>query len=155
MDKLYFATIMIPLMILSALSVYTVYRDATIRKEKQEFDMLMIKAQSKARVTTSYDDAFRIVDKMLTVSTITAINSLNLKSKTPEQLSVILDDVIIEVSTHVLINISDTLKQQMYNYITEDFLTKYVTDNCRRLLVINIEGDIVQYQKIQKDDKKI
>ena len=152
MERMISILTLMALVLLTCIAVYVIYRDMIVRKEKQDFDMQMIMAQSKAKVTTSYDDAFKIIDKMLIVSTTTKINSLNLRAKTAEQLSVILDDVIIEVSTHVLMNISDALKRQLYNYISEEYLTKYVTDNCRRLLVIHIEGSNIS---IPKEDKKI
>lgn len=152
MERMISILTLMALVLLTCVAVYVIYRDMIVRKEKQDFDMQMIMAQSKAKVTTSFDDAFKIIDKMLMVSTTTKINSLNLRAKTAEQLSVILDDVIIEVSTHVLMNISDALKRQLYNYISEEYLTKYVTDNCRRLLVIHIEGSNIT---IPKEDKKI
>lgn len=152
MERMISILTLMALVLLTCIAVYVIYRDMIVRKEKQDFDMQMIMAQSKAKVTTSFDDAFKIIDKMLMVSTTTKINSLNLRAKTAEQLSVILDDVIIEVSTHVLMNISDALKRQLYNYISEEYLTKYVTDNCRRLLVIHIEGSNIT---IPKEDKKI
>lgn len=152
MERMISILTLMALVLLTCIAVYVIYRDMIVRKEKQDFDMQMIIAQSKAKVTTSFDDAFKIIDKMLMVSTTTKINSLNLRAKTAEQLSVILDDVIIEVSTHVLMNISDALKRQLYNYISEEYLTKYVTDNCRRLLVIHIEGSNIT---IPKEDKKI
>ena len=152
MERMISILTLMALVLLTCIAVYVIYRDMIVRKEKQDFDMQMIMVQSKAKVTTSFDDAFKIIDKMLMVSTTTKINSLNLRAKTAEQLSVILDDVIIEVSTHVLMNISDALKRQLYNYISEEYLTKYVTDNCRRLLVIHIEGSNIT---IPKEDKKI
>lgn len=154
MEKVILVMILMSFMTLTCIATYIMYRDLTVRKDKQEFDKQMIMAQSMAKVTTSYDDAFKIIDKLIMVTTMTKINSLNLKAKTPEQLSVILDDVIIESSTHVLLSISDSLKRQLYNYITDEFLTKYVTDNCRRLLVIHIEG-ISLSTSTSKEDKKI
>lgn len=155
MENVISIMILMALVTLTGIAVYIMYRDLMVRKDKQDFDKQVIMAKSKATVTTSYDDAFKIIDKMLMVTTITKINTLNLRNKTPEQLSVILDDIIIEVSSHVLLNISEALKRQLYNYITEDFLTKYVTDNCRKLLVIHIEGNNIKVPQPTEKDKKI
>lgn len=86
----------------------------------------------------SYTSIMEIVDKMIQFEVSNTILKHGLRNKTDEELSVILDDFILNISETVYTSISNDLLSVVQYYITDNYLKSYIKDTARIILVANL-----------------
>ena len=124
-----------------------------IRKFKFQMEQMKVqsivadKAKSNYVYNMSYSDLLDIVDKVINFYAADKVINLGLDGKSDEELSVILDDVLIEVCGKTKFSLSSQIKEALQFYVTEDFLDIYIKDTCRLTLVARTKLKGIGYSR--------
>lgn len=112
--------------------VSSIFKNSNLRYESQ---MEALKVKQSMIEQMSFSDIVEIVNKVINF-TITNYVILNgLQNETSETLSLKLDDILEEVCTMVEMNLSSELIRQLLKYVTEDYITYYIKNSCRIIIL--------------------
>ena len=112
--------------------VSSIFKNSNLRYESQ---MEVLKVKQSMMEQMSFSDIVEIVNKVINF-TITNYVILNgLQNETSETLSLKLDDILEEVCTMVEMNLSSELIRQLLKYVTEDYITYYIKNSCRIIIL--------------------
>lgn len=112
--------------------VSSIFKNSNLRYESQ---MEALKVKQSMMEQMSFSDIVEIVNKVINF-TITNYVILNgLQNETSETLSLKLDDILEEVCTMVEMNLSSELIRQLLKYVTEDYITYYIKNSCRIIIL--------------------
>lgn len=129
------------LMLLVILTIYNIYRSYI--NQKQQFELMMEKARVAGNPkinSLSYKELQEIVNQLINFYVTSIFSTSNVRSKPPDELSIILDTMIIDVCANVKISLSTEILNAFSAYVSDDFLNHYIKDLTRALLLAKIEN---------------
>lgn len=85
-----------------------------------------------------YDQLVKILDDLVKFNVSSTIILHGLQDKTPEELSVVLDKHIVDISESIFINMGDLLKNSLMQYMSEDYIKLYIVGVVRLVLVARL-----------------
>ena len=127
--------------------IYTIYKDT--QAKEQMFQIQMIAAQSRSiKDALSPDEMYKIINDMIYFYVSKMVVISDLKGKTDSELSILLDDILVSISTEVELHLSDAFKRSWETYFdpvdgTEDVMSHlkiYIACTVRTQLVRIIEN---------------
>lgn len=127
--------------LLIVLSIYTIWRSSL--EQKMQFDVKMEIAKSSGNTTIksmSYKDLQEIVNQLINFHVNSVVSTSNIRDKSTDELSIILDTMIVDVCARVKISLSNDILNAFYMYITDDFLNSYIKNLSRALLLAKIDN---------------
>ena len=128
------------LFILGVVSAYTIRRDTEKMTKNFEIQMTAAKTNKMPEINKlSYSDLMKIVNDTIDYYTTKDLTINSLTNKSPEEISLILDEISSDVATKVKVSVSPYVSQCITCYVTEDFYDKYILNSVRGLLIANIE----------------
>lgn len=114
--------------------------------EKQNKAMLemQINASKQASVDhvtkASFDDLLKILDKIIAFHTSgMLVNASKIYDLNSEEKSLMLDDLIVEISTKVSASLSENFMTGLLCYVKRDYIMNYIKDTVRLQLIVRIE----------------
>lgn len=141
---------------------YTIHRD-TKSKEKM-FEIQMVSAGTRQiRDATSTKELYDVLEHVIAFYVSRKLTTTNLVIKTDKELSLMLDELVVSVSTEVELHLSDTFKKEWevwFNAYDETIgvpthLQVYISTNVRTLLIGAIEKmKITKHQNDVIEKKK-
>lgn len=130
------------------LSCYTIIRDT--KSKESLFQIQMESAKSKSmKDALSVTDLYQIVDGIIKFYTARQLATTNLSQHSEQELSLLLNDVIITITSNVELRLSENFKQMWELYFDQiptdkeqlpSHLNLYIYENTRLILVRAIEG---------------
>lgn len=89
--------------------------------------------------TLSYDALLKIINDIIGfyISDYILIKGLLIKSD--DEMSIIIDNVLVDICSSVYSAMSVELRQAMLNYVTEDHLKLLIKDNCRIVIIHKLQ----------------
>lgn len=93
-------------------------------------------------INMSYNDLFSIVDRLCEFHANMALITSSLSSKDSSKLSILLDDVIVNVCTATRLSMSDDLIEAIHFYVSDTYLMEYIKNTVRLRLILKI-GPVV------------
>lgn len=141
------------------LAIYTIYRDTTKISNNFELQIAASAALKKPEIhKLPYNELMKIVNSSIDYYTSQNMEVIGLANKTPEEISLLIDDLTADVSTRVVLSISPAVMECILTYITEEFFNRYIYNSVQALIVLNVEKQknkiASQQRKAQKLEEK-
>jgi hypothetical protein len=143
------------LSVLVVLSGYTIHRDTTKMQNNLQLQIAAASAAKKPEIhKLPYAELMKIVNNTIDYYTSQNMEILSFANKSPEEISLVINDLTIEISTKVETSISPVVYDVITSYVTEEFFSRYIFNSVQALIVLNIEKQKKtmesQQRKIQK-----
>ena len=147
MDTSLYICILLTIMVVGTIITfgYLLYHMSYSNKETKRLKELQLSQKPSiptVLTSMSYTSIMEIIDKMIHFEVSNTILKNGLRNKTDEELSVILDDYILNISEMVYTSISNDLLTVVQYYITDNYLKNYIKDTARIILVANLMSSI-------------
>ena len=121
------------------LTGYNIYL-TTIKNEA------MLKAQIEAAKvkktehinTMKFDDIMNIIAKLIDFYVSEKILELGLINKNDDEISIAIDNMVIDVSTYVTSSLSNEIMISVLNYVTKEHLYRYISSTIRLQIVARL-----------------
>lgn len=121
------------------LTGYNIYL-TTIKNEA------MLKAQIEAAKvkktehinTMKFDDIMNIIAKLIDFYVSEKILELGLITKSDDEISIAIDNMVIDVSTYVTSSLSNEIMISVLNYVTKEHLYRYIASTIRLQIVARL-----------------
>ena len=121
-------------------SLYTIARTAIKNEKMLEMQIEASKIKKTDHVNTmKFDDITGIINNLINFYTSEEIMRQGIFDKTTDEISLILDKLIIEISTKVTLAMSTELIDAFTNYTTKEHLLEYTKSTTRLNLITRIE----------------
>ena len=82
-----------------------------------------------------YSELIGLVDNIINAHVINAVVKNALWKKSEEELSIVIDDILIDICTKTKVTLSADILTAIYSYVNEDFLNRYIIDTATLYLV--------------------
>ena len=136
---------MIPLFILIAIAVgYNIYKDRTSAKERFDLQMAMADAQSKMTTPLTFDNCRGVINNIINFYCVTEDVNRGYWTKTPEEFSLELDNVVVEIALLARMALSQEVVRQFGKFATIDgddsYLEYYILNTTKILLMDEVNN---------------
>lgn len=136
---------MIALLILIGVGlIYNIYRDRSSAKERFELQMTMADAQGKMTNPLTFDACRGVVNNIINFYCVTEDVNRGYWTKTPEELSLELDAVVVEIAILSRMALSQEVIRQFGKFATIDgddsYLEYYILNTTKILLMDEINN---------------
>ena len=106
----------------------------------------MLKAQIEASKikktdhinTMKFDDILGVINKLINFYVSEKILELGLINKNDDEISIVIDNMIVDVSTLVTSSLSDEIIKALLNYVTKDHMQRYIVSTIRLEIVARL-----------------
>lgn len=147
--------IAIALLVICVLSMYTIRRDTNRMKHTFEVQMASAKQKSMPEINKMpYPDLMKIVNETINYFTTQNMSVVSLVNKSPEEISILLDELSADIATRVKVSVSPYVSECITCYVTDDFYDRYIINSVRLLLVAHIEQHKRSRQSSHHNNKK-
>ena len=145
------------LVISIALSAFSIMRE-TIRLNKQFIiQMKMSEAQASMTNPLKFDEIKKIIEDIIINQCIMEISNNGYGEKTDEEMSLIITDIILNISTLTEQSLSKELIRQWEKFSTEEYRTRFIIFTVRAALMTQLNRMAVNRMNAQPNstqDKK-
>ena len=157
MNQFLQVVITILLVISIALSTFSIMRE-TIRLKKQFIiQMKMSEAQASMTNPLKFDEIKKIIEDIIINQCIMEISNNGYGEKTDEEMSLIITDIILNISTLTEQSLSKELIRQWEKFSTEEYRTRFIIFTVRAALMSQLNRIAVNRMNTQPNsnqDKK-
>lgn len=157
MNQFLQVVITILLVISIALSTFSIMRE-TIRLKKQFIiQMKMSEAQASMTNPLKFDEIKKIIEDIIINQCIMEISNNGYGEKTDEEMSLIITDIILNISTLTEQSLSKELIRQWEKFSTEEYRTRFIIFTVRAALMTQLNRMAVNRMNTQPNsnqDKK-
>ena len=106
----------------------------------------MLKAQIEASKikktdhinTMKFDDILGVINKLINFYVSEKVLELGLINKNDDEISIVIDNMIVDVSTLVTSSLSDKIIEALLNYVTKDHMQRYIVSTIRLEIVARL-----------------
>lgn len=122
---------------------YTIYKD--MKSKEQMFEIQITAAKSKSiRDTIPPSEMYKIVDDMIRFYVSKTVTISDFEGKSDGELSLLLDNIIISISTEVEIHLSDTFKRNWEVYFDPVEGSVDVISHLKMYIAYNVRINLIQ-----------
>lgn len=134
--------------VIVALASYAIY---SAGKKTQDSLMIQIEAAKAKKnshlMTIPYADLLGIINNLINFYVKSAVLEFPLTTKTQTELSVLMDDILIQICTNVRMAMSEDIQEAMTSYVTEAHMMQYIKNTTR--LILLSETTKIEKQNLQ------
>lgn len=145
------------LIVLIVLTIFSIMRE-TIRLNKQFIiQMKMSEAQASMTNPLKFDEIKKIIEDIIINQCIMEISNNGYGEKTDEEMSLIITDIILNISTLTEQSLSKELIRQWEKFSTEEYRTRFIIFTVRAALMSQLNRIAVNRMNTQPNsnqDKK-
>ena len=157
MNQFLQVVIILLLVVLIVLTIFSIMRE-TIRLNKQFIiQMKMSEAQASMTNPLKFDDIKKIIEDIIINQCIMEISNNGYGEKTDEEMSLIITDIILNISTLTEQSLSKELIRQWEKFSTEEYRTRFIIFTVRAALMTQLNRMAVNRMNAQPNsnqDKK-
>ena len=129
--------------------VYSIVKDT--KSKEQMFQIQMMAAQSKSlKDALSPTEMYKIVADMIQFYVSKMVVLSDLEGKTDSELSILLDNIIVSISTEVELHLSDTFKRSWETYFDKVDGTDDITSHLKIYVACTVRTRLVQIIETMK-----
>ena len=149
--------VLVLLAIVAGIASYSIYSNG---KKTQDALMIQIEAAKAKKnnhiINMPYKDLLGIVDNLVNFYTKNAVMDFSLSTKNDTELSVVLDDILINICTDVKMSVSKDLHEAILFYVSDAYFNKYIKNTARLLLILEIKraGRTIETTPTQENVEK-
>lgn len=123
--------------------VYTIYKD--MKSKEQMFEIQLTAAKSKSiKDALRPDEMYKVVGDMVNFYVSKTVVVSDFEGKSDGELSILLDSIIISISTEVEIHLSDTFKRNWEVYFDSVDGSADVISHLKMYIAYNVRTTLVQ-----------
>lgn len=119
--------------------IYIIYRDSTVRKNQFELQIKMAEAQTSMTNPMNFDDIEKLINGLVMRETRLYIQQGGYFNKTSEELSLLLETFITEISTNVHVDLSKEIIRQWNKFSTEEYMVKFIINSTKTAVILVLE----------------
>ena len=135
MNQFLQVVIILLLVVLIVLTIFSIMRE-TIRLNKQFIiQMKMSEAQASMTNPLKFDEIKKIIEDIIINQCIMEISNNGYGEKTDEEMSLIITDIILNISTLTEQSLSKELIRQWEKFSTEEYRTRFIIFTVRAALM--------------------
>lgn len=157
MNQFLQVVIILLLVVLIVLTIFSIMRE-TIRLNKQFIiQMKMSEAQASMTNPLKFDEIKKIIEDIIINQCIMEISNNGYGEKTDEEMSLIITDIILNISTLTEQSLSKELIRQWEKFSTEEYRTRFIIFTVRAALMTQLNRMAVNRMNTQPNsnqDKK-
>lgn len=157
MNQFLQVVIILLLVVLIVLTIFSIMRE-TIRLNKQFIiQMKMSEAQASMTNPLKFDEIKKIIEDIIINQCIMEISNNGYGEKTDEEMSLIITDIILNISTLTEQSLSKELIRQWEKFSTEEYRTRFIIFTVRAALMSQLNRMAVNRMNAQPNsnqDKK-
>ena len=157
MNQFLQVVIILLLVVLIILTIFSIMRE-TIRLNKQFIiQMKMSEAQASMTNPLKFDEIKKIIEDIIINQCIMEISNNGYGEKTDEEMSLIITDIILNISTLTEQSLSKELIRQWEKFSTEEYRTRFIIFTVRAALMSQLNRIAVNRMNTQPNsnqDKK-
>lgn len=157
MNRFLQVVIILLLVVLIVLTIFSIMRE-TIRLNKQFIiQMKMSEAQASMTNPLKFDEIKKIIEDIIINQCIMEISNNGYGEKTDEEMSLIITDIILNISTLTEQSLSKELIRQWEKFSTEEYRTRFIIFTVRAALMSQLNRIAVNRMNTQPNsnqDKK-
>ena len=157
MNQFLQVVIILLLVVLIVLTIFSIMRE-TIRLNKQFIiQMKMSEAQASMTNPLKFDEVKKIIEDIIINQCIMEISNNGYGEKTDEEMSLIITDIILNISTLTEQSLSKELIRQWEKFSTEEYRTRFIIFTVRAALMTQLNRMAVNRMNAQPNsnqDKK-
>lgn len=157
MNQFLQVVIILLLVVLIVLTIFSTMRE-TIRLNKQFIiQMKMSEAQASMTNPLKFDEIKKIIEDIIINQCIMEISNNGYGEKTDEEMSLIITDIILNISTLTEQSLSKELIRQWEKFSTEEYRTRFIIFTVRAALMTQLNRMAVNRMNAQPNsnqDKK-
>lgn len=157
MNQFLQVVIILLLVVLIVLTIFSIMRE-TIRLNKQFIiQMKMSEAQASMTNPLKFDEIKKIIEDIIINQCIMEISNNGYGEKTDEEMSLIIADIILNISTLTEQSLSKELIRQWEKFSTEEYRTRFIIFTVRAALMSQLNRIAVNRMNAQPNsnqDKK-
>lgn len=157
MNQFLQVVIILLLIVLIVLTIFSIMRE-TIRLNKQFIiQMKMSEAQASMTNPLKFDEIKKIIEDIIINQCIMEISNNGYGEKTDEEMSLIITDIILNISTLTEQSLSKELIRQWEKFSTEEYRTRFIIFTVRAALMTQLNRMAVNRMNAQPNsnqDKK-
>lgn len=157
MNQFLQVVIILLLVVLIVLTIFSIVRE-TIRLNKQFIiQMKMSEAQASMTNPLKFDEIKKIIEDIIINQCIMEISNNGYGEKTDEEMSLIITDIILNISTLTEQSLSKELIRQWEKFSTEEYRTRFIIFTVRAALMSQLNRIAVNRMNAQPNsnqDKK-
>lgn len=157
MNQFLQVVIILLLIVLIVLTIFSIMRE-TIRLNKQFIiQMKMSEAQASMTNPLKFDEIKKIIEDIIINQCIMEISNNGYGEKTDEEMSLIITDIILNISTLTEQSLSKELIRQWEKFSTEEYRTRFIIFTVRAALMSQLNRIAVNRMNAQPNsnqDKK-
>ena len=157
MNQFLQVVIILLLVVLIVLTIFSIMRE-TIRLNKQFIiQMKMSEAQASMTNPLKFDEIKKIIEDIIINQCIMEISNNGYGEKTDEEMSLIITDIILNISTLTEQSLSKELIRQWEKFSTEEYRTRFIIFTVRAALMSQLNRIAVNRMNTQPNsnqDKK-
>lgn len=157
MNQFLQVVIILLLVVLIVLTIFSIMRE-TIRLNKQFIiQMKMSEAQASMTNPLKFDEIKKIIEDIIINQCIMEISNNGYGEKTDEEMSLIITDIILNISTLTEQSLSKELIRQWEKFSTEEYRTRFIIFTVRAALMSQLNRIAVNRMNAQPNsnqDKK-
>lgn len=157
MNQFLQVVIILLLVVLIVLTIFSIMRE-TIRLNKQFIiQMKMSEAQASMTNPLKFDEIKKIIEDIIINQCIMEISNNGYGEKTDEEMSLIITDIILNISTLTEQSLSKELIRQWEKFSTEEYRTRFIIFTVRAALMTQLNRMAVNRMNAQPNsnqDKK-
>lgn len=136
------AIIAVMAVLMVVLTTYTIHRDMTKMDNNLKIQIASASANRKPDIhKMSYEDLMKIVNTTIDYFTSQNMEILALSTKSSEEISLMIDELTVDISSRVVLGLSDEVRGSVTAYVSEDFFNRYIYNSVQTLIVLNIEKE--------------
>lgn len=134
--------------------IYSILKD--MKSKEQMFQIQMMATQSKSlNDALSPTEMYKIVADMIQFYVSKMVVLSDLKGKTDGELSILLDNTIVSISTEVELHLSDTFKRSWETYFDKVNGTNDTTSHLKIYIACTVRTKLVQIIEVMKREEGI
>ena len=138
MNQFLQVVIILLLVVLIVLTIFSIMRE-TIRLNKQFIiQMKMSEAQASMTNPLKFDEIKKIIEDIIINQCIMEISNNGYGEKTDEEMSLIITDIILNISTLTEQSLSKELIRQWEKFSTEEYRTRFIIFTVRAALMTQL-----------------
>ena len=157
MNQFLQVVIILLLVVLIVVTIFSIMRE-TIRLNKQFIiQMKMSEAQASMTNPLKFDEIKKIIEDIIINQCIMEISNNGYGEKTDEEMSLIITDIILNISTLTEQSLSKELIRQWEKFSTEEYRTRFIIFTVRAALMTQLNRMAVNRMNAQPNsnqDKK-
>ena len=157
MNQFLQVVIILLLVVLIVLTIFSIMRETTRLNKQFIIQMKMSEAQASMTNPLKFDEIKKIIEDIIINQCIMEISNNGYGEKTDEEMSLIITDIILNISTLTEQSLSKELIRQWEKFSTEEYRTRFIIFTVRAALMTQLNRMAVNRMNAQPNsnqDKK-